>query len=405
MRRHLALTLGLLAGVALGAAPAVRAGEKKDNGKPLLKINDELTEDDAKETFPHPLVKGNYRKVHKFKMGAGKAYRIDVVSKDFDALVRVEDAKGNHLAADDDTGGDWNARLHFVAPAEGEYRLIVTQVKNPQVPGNTGKYTLTVIEAKGDDLTLARARSINALPAKDRKEALEEYKKWLKDKGAKLTVADLQMSAEVAQKLGAVAPADAVAACGDFAQLLSKSSDEKVAEASKQFQKLGQAIEQMAKGKEKMDQRNKLVGKELEVKGPTLDGKDLDWKSYRGKVVLVDFWATWCKPCMDELPNIKKMYELYHDRGFEVVGISLDYKRDALDKFMEKDKLPWKCIYDLEGGKSAMATLYQVEAIPFAILVDKEGRVLSVNARGPELQRLLEKQLGPPKEKEKEKEK
>ena len=135
--------------------------------------------------------------------------------------------------------------------------------------------------------------------------------------------------------------------------------------------------------------RLRLPGSFLELKGTLLDGSELDWKSYRGKVVLVDFWATWCGPCRAEMPNVKKYYELYHDRGFEVIGISLDRSRKALEDFLETEKLPWVTLYaDDAGGSHPMATHYGVTAIPTVILADKEGKVVSLRARGEELARI-----------------
>ena len=142
-----------------------------------------------------------------------------------------------------------------------------------------------------------------------------------------------------------------------------------------------------------------LVGNEMKVEGLYLDGTEIDWKSYRGKVVLIDFWATWCGPCVGEIPNMMKMYEKYNAAGFEILGYSLDQDLDALHKFEEERKLPWKTAsqkLSLEYKTKKFVDLsqyYGVTGIPTMILVGKDGKVLSTNARGPELEKLLKAQF------------
>lgn len=145
--------------------------------------------------------------------------------------------------------------------------------------------------------------------------------------------------------------------------------------------------------------RLKLPGNEIEVTGKTTEGKDFDWAAYKGKVVLVDFWATWCGPCRAELPNVKANYEKYHAKGFEVVAISLDEDREALAGFLKDEAIPWTNLVaipekDGEPAEQPTAKHYGVTSIPTAILVGKDGKVVSLNARGEALTELLDKLLG-----------
>ncbi|MBQ6826995.1 MAG: TlpA family protein disulfide reductase, partial [Thermoguttaceae bacterium] len=132
--------------------------------------------------------------------------------------------------------------------------------------------------------------------------------------------------------------------------------------------------------------------------GLYLDGTEIDWKSYRGKVVLVDFWATWCGPCIGEIPNMTKMYEKYNAAGFEILGYSIDDDLERLHKFEEDRKLPWKTASrkltrDAEKDYVIISDYYGVNSIPTMVLVGKDGKVLSTKARGAELERLLGEQF------------
>ncbi len=134
-----------------------------------------------------------------------------------------------------------------------------------------------------------------------------------------------------------------------------------------------------------------LPGKPMELSGALLDGKAFDQKSLAGKVVLVDFWATWCGPCVAEIPNMLEQYEKYHAKGFEVVGISLDEEKEKVDAFVAEHKIPWPIIYAGKGWQDPVAQFYGISGIPQLILIGRDGNVITLNARGGKLgERLAE---------------
>lgn len=126
----------------------------------------------------------------------------------------------------------------------------------------------------------------------------------------------------------------------------------------------------------------------------TPNGKTLSLSSLRGKVVLVDFWASWCKPCRMENPNVKKVYEKYHGKGFEILGVSLDRDMNAWTGAIQQDGLPWLHVSDLQFWNNAAAQQYGITSIPFTVLVDKEGKVIDKNLRGPALEAKLAEIFG-----------
>ncbi|AWM33377.1 TlpA disulfide reductase family protein [Hymenobacter nivis] len=122
-------------------------------------------------------------------------------------------------------------------------------------------------------------------------------------------------------------------------------------------------------------------------------GKLVSLTDYRGKYVLIDFWASWCKPCRQENPAVVKVYEAYKGRNFDILGVSLDSEnsREKWMKAIQDDHLPWTQVSDLRGGDNAVAQTYHVQSIPQNFLIDPSGKIVATNLRGEELQTVLAK--------------
>jgi thiol-disulfide isomerase/thioredoxin len=137
------------------------------------------------------------------------------------------------------------------------------------------------------------------------------------------------------------------------------------------------------------------LGQEANVSGITLTGTKYDIQAHRGRVVLVDFWATWCPPCRQELPHLKQLYERYHEDGFDIVGVSLDKSRDTLAAFVKEEDLPWPQIIsnepDERGWQNPLIYRYMVQAIPYTLLVDRKGIIVASALRGADLEDAVEK--------------
>jgi thiol-disulfide isomerase/thioredoxin len=123
------------------------------------------------------------------------------------------------------------------------------------------------------------------------------------------------------------------------------------------------------------------IGKPLDIHFTALDGREVDMSKLKDKVVLVEFWSTTCGPCIAEMPTVKAAYEKLHERGFEVVAISLDDKETALRRFIKEKELPWPQHFDGKGWENRFAVRYGIFSIPTTWLVDKRGNLRDINAR------------------------
>ena len=123
------------------------------------------------------------------------------------------------------------------------------------------------------------------------------------------------------------------------------------------------------------------LGKPVAMAFEAVDGRKIDLAKMKGKVVLIDFWATWCGPCIAELPNVKKTYTKYHKKGFEIVGISLDQDKGKLTDFVEDNDMPWPQHFDGKGWKNEFAVEFGIRGIPAMWLIDKKGNLVDMKAR------------------------
>ena len=138
-----------------------------------------------------------------------------------------------------------------------------------------------------------------------------------------------------------------------------------------------------------------MRSKPLELSFTALDGSKIDLAKLRGKVVLVDFWATWCPPCVEEVPELVKTYEKFHEQGLEIVGISLDKDKDALEKFLKENKMTWPQYFDGGGWENKIAQRFKIQSVPTMWLLGRDGKLFDPAPRG-RLEKAIEAALAKP---------
>ncbi|HET7897820.1 MAG TPA: TlpA disulfide reductase family protein, partial [Flavisolibacter sp.] len=184
-----------------------------------------------------------------------------------------------------------------------------------------------------------------------------------------------------------------------FVLTITRQINENISELEQRFNMLSEPVKASAMGKDFQSflafSRIGAIGSDaIEFTQNDVNGKPVSLSSFRGKYVLLDFWASWCKPCRQENPNVVKAFNKFREKNFTVFSVSLDQQKDSWVKAIANDKLDWTHVSDLQFWNNAAAQLYHVQSIPQNYLIDPKGKIVARDLRGEDLERKLCELLG-----------
>lgn len=372
--------------------PASKAPTKKSASKKAGKTSPEKPDEKEAKGEPDPfqVPDGSPEELLKYIEGLRQLKAKDITTREqlIDFLRKLHQAM---LEAADKVlaGKPTEKQQKQAAQAKLQGLIMLVQLGDPTAEDRLEKF-IDQLQKEGKKDLARDAQGIlflfqwrNIKGPQEGKKFLDKFVQFIEEDT--IGMRELRLMLMIGQELESQLPELAREAYPRFSQIAAKSSLPIGKELVKRWEAVVRRLE--------------LPGKPIEIQGITLDGKEFDWEKFRkDKVVLIDFWATWCGWCIREIPELKRLYQAYRDRGFEIVGISGDQKREELEQFLQGTEIPWTILYGKEGP-SPTIQYYGVTSWPTMLLVGKDGKVVSLNARGEKLREELQRLLGPIEEK------